>query len=51
MSGDGGGFSSISPKTFEEACETIALDLAELIAAKPTLAKFWVGWFRRSCEV
>ena len=24
---------------------------AELIAAKPKLAKFWVGWFRRSCEV
>ena len=24
---------------------------AELIAAKPTLAKYWVGWFRRSCLV
>ena len=24
---------------------------SELIAKKPTLAKFWVGWFRRSCEV
>ena len=24
---------------------------AELIAEKPTLAKYWVGWFRRSCEV
>ena len=24
---------------------------AELIMKKPNLAKFWVGWFRRSCEV
>ena len=24
---------------------------AEVIAKKPTLAKYWVGWFRRSCEV
>ena len=24
---------------------------AELIMKKPNLEKFWVGWFRRSCEV
>ena len=24
---------------------------AELIMKKPNLAKYWVGWFRRSCEV
>ena len=24
---------------------------AELVMKKPTMEKYWVGWFRRSCEV